>query len=214
MKIGILGSGDVAKSLGAGFLKHGHEVTLGTSTPAKLDDWAAKNAKGKVASFADAARFGDIVVLAVKGKAAVAAVKAAGASTLEGKVVIDTTNPIADAAPVDGVLQFFTNGSDSLLEQLQREFAGVKFVKAFNSVGAGFMVDPQFKNGPPTMFICGNDEGARKTVRGLVESVGWDVADMGTAVAARAIEPLCILWCIPGLSRGEWAHAFKLVKPA
>ena len=214
MKIGILGSGDVAKSLGAGFLKHGHEVTLGTGTSAKLDDWAAKNPKGKVAGFADAARFGEIVVLAVKGKAAIAAVKSAGVQSLEGKTVIDTTNPIADAAPVDGVLQFFTNGSDSLLEQLQREFAGVKFVKAFNSVGAGFMVDPQFKDGPPTMFICGNDEGAKKTVRGLVESVGWDVADMGTAVAARAIEPLCVLWCIPGLLRGEWAHAFKLVRPA
>lgn len=214
MKIGILGSGDVARSLGAGFLKHGHEVTLGTGTPGKLDDWAAKNPGARVGSFADAAGFGDIVVLAVKGSAAIAAIRAAGVQRLEGKTVIDTTNPIADAAPVDGVLQFFTGGSDSLLEQLQREYAGVKFVKAFNSVGAGFMVDPQFKDGPPTMFICGNDEAARKTVRGVVESFGWEAADMGSAVAARAIEPLCMLWCIPGLLRGEWAHAFKLVKPA
>jgi predicted dinucleotide-binding enzyme len=214
MKIGILGSGDVAKALGAGFLKHGHEVTLGTSTPAKLADWSAQNARAKVASFADAASFGDIVVLAVKGKAAAAVVKAAGVQRLSGKTVIDTTNPIADAPPVDGVLQFFTTGNDSLLEKLQREFAGVKFVKAFNSVGSGFMVDPQFKSGPPTMFICGNDDAAKATVRGVVESFGWDTADMGTAVAARAIEPLCMLWCIPGLLRGEWAHAFKLVKPA
>ena len=214
MKIGILGSGDVARALGAGFLKHGHEVMLGTSQPAKLADWSAGNATAKVASFADAASFGDIVVLAVKGHAALSAIKAAGAQRLEGKTVIDATNPIADAPPVDGVLQFFTTGNDSLLEQLQREFAGVKFVKAFNSVGSGFMIDPQFKSGPPTMFICGNDDAAKRTVAGLVESVGWEVADMGSAVAARAIEPLCMLWCIPGLLHGEWAHAFKLVKPA
>jgi predicted dinucleotide-binding enzyme len=213
MKIGILGSGNVAQTLGAGFIKHGHQVTLGTSSPAKLADWAAKNPKGQVASFADAASFGDVVVLAVKGKAAIATVQAVGVQRLEGKTVIDTSNPIADAAPVDGVLQYFTNANDSLLEQLQREFPGVKFVKGFNSVGASFMIDPQFKDGPPTMFICGNDEPAKKTVSGLIQSVGWEVADMGTAAAARAIEPLCMLWCIPGIVRGEWAHAFKLVKP-
>jgi hypothetical protein len=88
----------------------------------------------------------------------------------------------------------------------------VKFVKAFNSVGAGFMVDPQFRNGPPTMFICGNDAGAKATVSDIAQSFGWEVADMGTAVAARAIEPLCMLWCIPGLARNEWTHAFKLLK--
>ena len=214
MKIGILGSGLVAQSLGAGFLKRGHQVMLGTSGPAKLADWVAKHPGAQVGSFADAAEFAELAVLSVKGKAAVAAVKAAGVQRLAGKTVIDTTNPIADAAPVDGVLQFFTSGSDSLLEQLQREFASVKFVKAFNSVGSAFMVDPAFKNGPPTMFICGNDEAAKATVRGIVEAFGWEAADMGSAVAARAIEPLCMLWCIPGLRRNEWSHAFKLLKPA
>jgi predicted dinucleotide-binding enzyme len=212
MKIGILGSGDVAKALAVGFLKNGHEVTLGTSTPAKLADWSAKHPQARIGSFADAADFAEIAVLSVKGKAAVAAVKAAGAQRLAGKTVIDTSNPIADAAPVDGVLQFFTAGSDSLLEQLQREYPAIRFVKAFNSVGAPFMVDPVFENGPPTMFICGNDDAARASVRGIVEAFGWEAADMGTAVAARAIEPLCILWCIPGLRSNRWAHAFKLLK--
>lgn len=213
MKIGILGSGDVAKSLGAGFLKNGHEVTLGTSTPAKLADWSKAHPTGKVGAFADAASFGEIVVLAVKGHAAIAALRSAGVNNVAGKTVIDTTNPIADAAPVDGVLQFFTSGSDSLLEQLQREYPAVKFVKAFNSVGAAHMVDPQFENGPPTMFICGNDEPAKQQVGAVVEAFGWEPADMGSAVAARAIEPLCMLWCIPGLRSNQWSHAFKLLKP-
>lgn len=213
MKIGILGSGTVAQSLGAGLRRKGHEVMLGTSTPAKLSDWAAASGGVQVGSFAEAAAFAQLAVLAVKGSAAVAAIKAAGPQALAGKAVIDTTNPIADAPPVDGVLQFFTGPNESLLETLQREFPALHFVKAFNSVGAAHMVDPQFAGGAPTMFIVGNHEAAKASVATLVREAGWEVADMGTAVAARAIEPLCMLWCIPGLLRNEWAHAFKLVKP-
>jgi predicted dinucleotide-binding enzyme len=212
MKIGILGSGVVAHSLGAGLLKHGHDVLLGTGSPDKLAGWAAQHAGARAGSFADAASFGDIVILSVKGTAAVAAVRAAGAQRLAGKTVIDTTNPIADAPPASGVLQFFTGPNDSLLEQLQREYPQVRFVKAFNSVGSAFMVDPAFRDGPPTMFICGDDAAPRDAVARLVREVGWEVADMGPAVAARAIEPLCMLWCIPGLQRNEWRHAFRLLK--
>lgn len=212
MKIGILGSGNVAQSLGAGLLRHGHEVLLGTGSPAKLAEWQAAHPQARVGSFADAAAFGDIAVLAVKGQAALAAVRAAGAQRLAGKPVIDTTNPIADAPPVHGVLQFFTGPNESLLEQLQREFPALRLVKAFNSVGAAHMVDPAFDAGPPTMFICGDDAAARQSVAQLVREVGWEVADMGPAAAARAIEPLCMLWCIPGLQRNEWTHAFRLLK--
>jgi predicted dinucleotide-binding enzyme len=214
MKIGILGSGDVAKALGAGFLRHGHQVLLGTGSPAKLADWAAQNPGAQVGSFADAAGFAELAVVAVKGSAAAAALRSAGPQRLAGKTVIDASNPIADAAPVHGVLQFYTGINDSQLERLQREFPELGFVKAFNSVGAGFMVNPQFTGGPPTMFICGNDEAAKQAVRGVLAQFGWDTADMGRVEAARAIEPLCMLWCIPGLARGEWAHAFKLVKQA
>ncbi len=214
MKIGILGSGDVAKALGAGFLEHGHQVLLGSSTPAKLADWAAQHPGAQVGSFSDAAGFAELAVVAVKGSAAAAALRSAGAQRLAGKTVIDASNPIADAAPVNGVLQFYTGINDSQLERLQAEFPELRFVKAFNSVGSAFMVDPKFAGGAPTMFICGNDALSKQTVRGVLTQFGWDTADMGAVEAARAIEPLCMLWCIPGLARGEWAHAFKLVKPA
>lgn len=212
MNIGILGSGEVAKSLAVGFLAHGHKTVLGTRHPAKLKDWAVQHPKGGLGSFADAAKFGELIVLAVKGAAAADALRAADISNLAGKVVIDTTNPIADAPPANGVLKFFTSLDDSLMERLQREFANVRFVKAFNSVGSACMVDPQFTGGKPTMFICGNDEAARKTVTSILDQFGWETADMGAAEAARAIEPLCILWCIPGFLRQDWVHAFKLLK--
>jgi 8-hydroxy-5-deazaflavin:NADPH oxidoreductase len=211
MKVGVLGSGDVGKTLAAGFLKHGHEVTIGTRTPEKLAEWGQKNPRGNIGSFEDAAKFAEMVVLAVKGLAARDALLAAGVSNLAGKIVIDATNPIADAPPVNGVLKFFTDLNDSLMERLQREFAGARFVKAFNSVGAACMVNPQFKGGTPTMFICGNDDAAKKTVSGILTQLEWETADMGKAEAARAIEPLCMLWCIPGFLRNDWFHAFKLL---
>ncbi len=212
MKAGILGSGDVGKALAAGFLKHGHEVMLGTREPAKLADWLKQNPKARVGSFSDTAKFGDVVVLAVKGTVAAEALRGAGPANLAGKPIIDATNPIADAPPVNGVVKFFTNLDESLMERLQREFTGARFVKAFSSVGNAFFVNPQFKDGKPTMFICGNDEGAKKIVKGILDQFGWETADMGKVEAARAIEPLCMLWLIPGFLRNEWKHAFKLLR--
>ena len=212
MKIGIIGSGVVAQSLGSGFLKHGHQVVLGTREPAKLADWARQNATGRVGSFAEAAAFGELVVLAVKGGVAAAALRAAGANNLAGKPVIDACNPIADAPPQNGVLAFTTDLNTSLLEQLQREFPAAKFVKAFNSVGAASMVSPAFAGGKPSMFICGADAGAKQTVTGILTQFGWETEDMGGPEAARAIEPLAILWCIPGFLRNDWVHAFKVLR--
>jgi predicted dinucleotide-binding enzyme len=202
----------VAKTLAAGLLKHGHEVMAGTREPAKLREWAGRTPGAKVGSFAEAAKFGELVVLAVKGTAGAEALRAAGAANLAGKPVVDATNPIADAPPVNGVLQFFTSLNESLMERLQREFAGARFVKAFNSVGSACMVNPQFSGGRPTMFICGNDAAAKQTVAGILDQFGWETADMGSVEAARAIEPLCMLWCIPGFRNNEWRHAFKLLK--
>ncbi len=212
MKVGVLGSGDVAKALAGGFLKHGHDVMVGTRTAAKLAEWQKQNPKGKVGGFPDAANFGELVVLAVKGNAAAEALLAAGSKNLDGKTVIDATNPIADAPPTNGVLKFFTHLDESLMERLQQEFPTMHFVKAFNSVGSALMVNPQFKGGKPTMFICGNDEAAKQIVKGVLDQFGWETEDMGKMEAARAIEPLCMLWCIPGLLRQEWNHAFKLLK--
>jgi len=211
MKVGILGSGDVAKALAIGFLKHGHEVLMGTRSPAKLADWAKQNPKGRIGSFAEAANFADLAVLAVKGTVAADALRTAGPANLAGKSVIDATNPISDLPPVNGVLRFFTNLDESLMERLQREFENLHFVKAFNSVGSASMVNPQFKGGKPSMFICGNDDAAKTAVTGVLDQFGWETVDMGKAEAARAIEPLCMLWCIPGFLRNDWVHAFKLL---
>jgi hypothetical protein len=211
MKVGILGSGDVAKALAGGFLKHGHKVMLGTRDPGKLKDFAAQHSGAQTGSFADAAKFGEVVVLAVKGSVAQDALKAAGAANLSGKPVIDATNPIADAPPTNGVLKFFTDLNQSLMERLQSAFPEAHFVKAFNSVGNARMINPQYKAGKPTMFICGNDDKAKATVSGICDQFGWEPADMGKAEAARAIEPLCMLWCILGFTKNEWSHAFKLL---
>ena len=212
MNVGILGSGEVAQTLAAGFLANGHATALGTRHPDKLKKWTSQNPTGRVGSFAGAAAFGELIVLAVKGNGAAEALRAAGADNLAGKVVIDATNPIADAPPVNGVLKFFTTLDDSLMERLQREFSDARFVKAFNSVGSASMVNPKFAGGKPTMFICGNDASARKTVTGILDQFGWETADMGAAEAARAIEPLCLLWCIPGFLQNDWVHAFKLLR--
>ena len=212
MKVGILGSGVVAQALAQGFIKHGHEVALGTRDSAKLEDFVSANPGAKLGSFADTARSAELVVLAVKGTAAANAISEAGPENMSGKPVMDATNPIADAPPENGVLKFFTSLDDSLMERLQRDFPDIHFVKAFNSVGNNLMVDPKFKNGKPTMFICGNDDKAKEVVSGIARQFGWESEDMGGAEAARAIEPLCILWCIPGFRNNEWNHAFKLLR--
>jgi predicted dinucleotide-binding enzyme len=212
MKIGVLGSGGVAKVLASGFLKHGHKVKLGSRSPEKLSDWAMENPAGSTGTFSEAAAFGELVVLAVKGTAASEALQLAGAGNLVGKPVMDATNPIADAPPVNGVLQFFTDINFSLMEKLQAEFPAAHLVKAFNSVGNPCMVDPKFEGGKPTMFICGNNDAAKKAVVSITEELGWEVDDLGMAEAARAIEPLCMLWCIPGFVKNDWMHAFKMLR--
>ena len=210
MNIGILGSAVVGQTLAKGFKSHGYAVRIASRTPGKLKEFA--QASGiETGTFADVAAWADAVVLAVKGTQASAALELAGRDPLRGKIVIDTTNPIADAPPVDGVIQFFTGPNSSLMEQLQSAFPDARFVKAFNSVGNSRMVNPQFSGGRPTMFFCGNDEEARTTVSRIQEQFGWEPADMGTATAARAIEPLCQLWCIPGFRQNRWTHAFKIL---
>lgn len=212
MKIGIIGSGVVAQALGKGFLKYGHEVKMGTRNPEKLSDWINSAGQGAtVSDFESAAKFGDIVVLAVKGTVAENALNLAGTNNLLEKTVIDATNPIADEAPENGVLRFFTSINESLMERLQKLEPGINFVKAFSCVGNAFMVDPPFSS-KPTMFICGNNEDAKAEVGNILDQFGWEIEDMGKVEAARAIEPLCMLWCIPGFNEGKWTHAFKLLK--
>ena len=212
-KIGILGSGIVGRVLATGFLKHGYDVMIGTSDPSKLRDWLLKEGAGaQIGSFDVVADHGDILVLAVKGTAAKSALEKAGALHFKGKTIIDATNPISSEPPVNGVLKYFTSLEESLMEQLQNAFPEAHFVKAFNSVGNAYMVNPDFGGEIPSMFICGNDGKAKEETTEILTQFGWETEDMGTVEGARAIEPLCMLWCIPGMLRGQWNHAFRLVK--
>lgn len=214
MKIGIIGSGIVGQVLAKAFTSEGHQVQLGTRNTGKEEVVKFKEANPAIAggSFAETAQFGELLVLATGGSVTEDAIKLAGIENFSGKPVIDATNPIAAAPPVNGVLQFFTGPNESLMEKLQALLPEAKLVKAFNSVGNAFMYKPKFPEGTPSMFIAGNDEGAKKTVTDILTSFGWETEDMGKAEAARAIEPLCILWCIPGFISNKWTHAFKLLK--
>jgi predicted dinucleotide-binding enzyme len=215
MKIGIIGSGIVGRVLGAAFLKEGNEVMLGTRDVKKEEviKWLLQNPEAKAGSFADTAGFGELIVLATSGDITAGVITSSGIENFNGKIVIDSTNPIDHTRPpVNGVLPFFTSMNESLMEQLQKQLPNAKLVKAFNSAGNAFMYKPDFGGIKPTMFICGNDEDAKKTVTGILDAFGWETEDMGKAEAAGTIESLCILWCIPGFIRGKWTHAFKLLK--
>lgn len=214
MKVGIVGSGIVGRVLASGFLQEGHEVMLGTRNVSKEDvvKWQKENPSGLLGSFQETAQFGEIIVLAVSGLAVEDAIELAGKEHFFEKIVIDATNPIAAVPPDNGVLKFFTTLEESLMERIQNILPDAKLVKAFNSVGNAHMYKPSFPDGTPTMFICGNDQKAKKTVTDILSSFGWETEDMGTVEAARAIEPLCILWCIPGFIHNKWNHALKLLK--
>lgn len=214
MKVGIIGSGIVGRVLANAFLNEGHAVMLGTRNINKEEvvKWKKENETGLLGSFQETAQFGEITVLAVSGLVVEDAISLAGKEHLSNKIIIDTTNPIAAVPPENGVIKFFTTLEDSLMERIQKILPDAKVVKAFNSVGNAFMYKPNFKGIIPTMFICGNDDEAKRTVTGILTSFGWETEDMGMVEAARAIEPLCILWCIPGFIRNQWTHAFKLLK--
>jgi 8-hydroxy-5-deazaflavin:NADPH oxidoreductase len=208
MKVGILGSGDVAKSLAHGFLSRGHEVTLGTRDSAKLTGWQKEHSGAQVGSFAEAATFGETIVLATFGTATVAALEQAGPGNFDGKVVIDATNPLRfdDKGP-----HLAVGFDDSLGEQVQRALPDARVVKAFNTVGNQYFVDPHFEGGPPTMFVAGNDDAAKRQVEEIIESFGWESADLGGIESSRYLEPMCMAWLAYGARTHSWHHAFKLL---
>jgi predicted dinucleotide-binding enzyme len=214
MKIGVIGSGIVGQVLAKAFLSEGHETMLGTRDTSKEEvvKWKNDNPKARIGTFEETAAFGELLVLATGGAITENAIKLAGVDNFKNKPVIDATNPIDHQPPVNGVLKFFTNLDESLMERLQRFIPDAKLVKAFNSVGNALMYKPKFSEGTPTMFICGNDAGAKNTVASIVTDFGWEAEDMGGVESARAIEPLCILWLIPGFLHNQWNHAFKLLK--
>lgn len=214
MKVGIIGSGIVGRVLATSFLEESHEVMLGTRDISKKEvvKWKKENKNGALGSFQETAQFGEIIVLAVGGLVAEDAINLAGKEHFSNKTIIDATNPIAAVPPENGVLKLFTTLEESLMERIQKQLGNARVVKAFSCAGNASMYKPNFNGSSPTMFICGNDEEAKKTVTTILASFGWETEDMGKVEAARAIEPLCILWCIPGFIRNQWSHAFKLLK--
>jgi 8-hydroxy-5-deazaflavin:NADPH oxidoreductase len=209
-RFGVLGSGEVGQELAKGLRGIGHEVRIGSRDPKKLAGYTAET-RIPNGTFAEVAKWAESLVLAVKGSAAEGALQQAGLDNLSGKLIIDTTDPITDEPPQDGVVSCFTGPNESLMERLQKAAPRARFVKAFNSVGSAVMVNPRFSSGKPTMFYCGDDPEARAETARILEQFGWEPADMGTSVAARAIEPLAVLWCIPGFREDRWTHAFKLL---
>jgi hypothetical protein len=212
MKIGVLGSGDVGKSLGKAFVTLGHEVKMGSRGAAneKAVAWAREmGPRASTGTFADAASFGELVVLATLGAAAPEALRMAGPERLRGKVLIDATNPLdySKGSPALAV-----GHTDSGGEQVQRLLPDAHVVKAFNTVGHAHMFCPTFPGGPPDMFICGNHEEAKRKVEGILKEFGWGVVDLGGIEASRYLEPMCMAWVLYGVRTNTWNHAFKLLR--
>ncbi len=210
MNVGILGSGDVARALGVGFLSRGHNVMLGTRDPEKLREWrAGAGERASVGTFAQTARFGELVVLATHGMSTVEILKGVGAAAFAGKTVIDATNPLrSDRGGPELAIGF----TDSLGEQVQRAIPSAHVVKCYNTVGNALMIDPKVIGGPPDMFIAGNDDGAKASVAKIVTDFGWNVIDLGGIEQARLLEPMCMVWVMHGIRSGTWNHAFKFVR--
>ncbi len=213
MKVGIIGSGEVGRALGSGFASRGHDVKIGSRKPKSADlvAWRERaGGKASTGSFAEAAKHGEILVLAVRGAAAEEAVKLAGPENIGGKVLIDATNPLDfSSGPAPGL---FVGVKDSLSERVQRVLPDAKVVKCFNTVSNGQMVDPKFAGGAPEMLIAGNDAAAKKTVAGILKEFGWPGAvDVGGIEGARWLEALVPLWVLVGSKIGRWDHAFKVV---
>ena len=211
-RVGVLG-GEVGRRLAEGFRSRGHEVMIGSRDPSKpeLREWVASAGAGvEAGTFTEAAAHGDLLVLAVFGSAAEEVIADAGPGNFSGKVVIDAMNPLdfSDGFPP----KLSITGEDSLGERVQRSLPDAKVVKAFNTIGNTYFVEPRFSEGQPTMLIAGDDEAAKGTVADVLADFGWsDPLDIGGIEGSRELEAICIAWVKIGGARGAWDHGFKLL---
>jgi predicted dinucleotide-binding enzyme len=212
LKVGVLGTGDVGRAIANGFIATGHEVRMGARDAgnAKAAEWAKQaGAMGSTGTFAAAARFGDVVVLATLGAANLDVLRTIG-DAVDGKVLIDTTNPLDFSKGAPPTL--FVSGNDSGGEQVQRAVPRAKVVKAFNTIGHAFMFRPGFPGGQPTVFIAGDDAAAKKQVSEILEDFGLEPTDIGGIECSRYLEAMCMVWVLYGFKTGTWTHAFKLIR--
>lgn len=211
MRVGILGSSEVAKSLGRGFLKEGHEVMLGSREPGKLASWVRESGKGASSgTFSETAKFGELVVLAVHGTKSVDAIRMAEADNFKGKIVIDATNPLDMSGGVPPKLVGGLGASGGELNQ--RALPGAFVVKAFNTVGNAHFYKPEFAGGPPDMFICGDDGKAKEQVSRICQDYGWNPIDVGGIAVSHYLEATAMIWIITAFTGGNWNQAFKLLR--
>lgn len=211
MRVAVLGSGDVAKSFGRGFLKEGNEVMLGSREPEKLASWvreSRKNASSR--TLRETAKFGELVVIAVNGSKAEEAIQMAGAENFRGKVVIDATNPLDMSGGVPPKLVGGLGTSSG--ELIQMALAGASVVKAFNSVGNAHFYKPEFAGGPPDMFICGDDAKAKEQVVRICKDFGWNSIDVGGIGFSHYLEAAAMIWIITAFAGGYWNQAYKLLR--
>jgi predicted dinucleotide-binding enzyme len=213
MRIGVLGTGEVGRALGKGFVTLGHDVKMGSrrATNEKAVAWAKElGSKASVGTFGEAATFGEVIVLATLGVANDTVLRDAGPEKFRAKVVIDITNPLDLSGGMPPKLA--VSGNDSGGERVQRLLPDAHVVKAFNTVGNAFMFRPRFPGGPPDMFICGNDQDAKARVGRLVTEFGWGVVDTGGIESSRYLEAMCIVWVLSGIHSKNWNQAFKMLK--
>jgi len=211
MKIGIVGSGGVAKALGSGYLSKGHTVMLGSRDTAKLDEWLSTAGGGATTgSFSDPAAFGEVVFLSVSGEGLLSAIELAGIDNFSGKTVIDVCNPMDFSSGVPP--RFTATVGQSLGEQVQATLPDAKVVKAFNTMSAAVMTDPIFDGEPATHFIAGNDDGAKAEATKLIKEFGWQVEDLGGIDQAFFLEALASLYVNFAFKNNQWNQAFKLMK--
>jgi len=208
LKIGILGTGDVGKTLGSALIRRGNDVMLGTrnvsrkmeekateEAPQSFHEWLSKNKKVRLGTFAEAAAHGEIIMNAVAGHAAIEVLAKVKPSDLKDKILIDITNALGPWGK--GPIELFVANTDSLAERIQRAHPGIRVVKSLNTVTAHIMVNPAgLAGGDHDVFVAGNDPEARERVaRFLREEFGWKtVLDLGDLTAARGLEMMIMVW--------------------
>lgn len=213
MKIGILGTGDVGKALGRGFIDLGHDVMMGSreAQNPKAVGWAKEcGPRASTGTFAQSAKFGDMVVISTLGVAAESAIQMAGPQNFVGKTILDTTNPLDFSQGMPPKLIGGLGTSSG--EKIQAALPGANVVKVFNTVGNAFMYRPKFPGGIPTMFICGDHNTAKEQVTGICRDFGWETIDVGGINASHYLEAMCLVWVLSGAKSGNWQQAFKMLR--
>ena len=194
MRIGVLGTGVVGQTMGAALIARGHDVMMGARSADNEKALAFRDRTGGCAgTFADSAAFGEMVIHATRGGTAIEVLQAAGSANLAGKVLIDVSNPLDFSAGYPPSLS--VSNTDSLGEMIQRAFPDALVVKTLNTVNANVMVEPALVPGPHTVFVSGNDKGAKGRVMDLLRSFGWQsIVDLGDITTARGTEQMLPLW--------------------